>query len=120
MAGTTRCTMDRGLRNVLVVSLGFLLLFTAYGGLQNLQVRGHGRRGVWDCRPCDSAKPSGTSVVSGGRPRADHGQTTGRPPSRPAGLQEAAVGVLPADPGTRRAGLGGDWIRHLCSWAVTG
>ncbi|KAM7135076.1 protein unc-93 homolog A [Molossus nigricans] len=29
--------MDRGLRNVLVVSLGFLLLFTAYGGLQSLQ-----------------------------------------------------------------------------------
>ncbi|XP_066228971.1 protein unc-93 homolog A [Saccopteryx leptura] len=29
--------MDRSLRNVLVVSLGFLLLFTAYGGLQNLQ-----------------------------------------------------------------------------------
>lgn len=32
-------TMDRSLRNVLVVSLGFLLLFTAYGGLQSLQVR---------------------------------------------------------------------------------
>lgn len=31
--------MDRSLRNVLVVSLGFLLLFTAYGGLQSLQVR---------------------------------------------------------------------------------
>lgn len=30
--------MERGLKNVLVVSLGFLLLFTAYGGLQNLQV----------------------------------------------------------------------------------
>ncbi|XP_053770318.1 protein unc-93 homolog A isoform X3 [Desmodus rotundus] len=30
-------TMDRSLRNVLVVSLGFLLLFTAYGGLQSLQ-----------------------------------------------------------------------------------
>lgn len=30
--------MERSLRNVLVVSLGFLLLFTAYGGLQNLQV----------------------------------------------------------------------------------
>lgn len=29
--------MDRSLRNVLVVSLGFLLLFTAYGGLQSLQ-----------------------------------------------------------------------------------
>ncbi|XP_070273441.1 protein unc-93 homolog A isoform X2 [Myotis yumanensis] len=29
--------MDRSLRNVLVVALGFLLLFTAYGGLQNLQ-----------------------------------------------------------------------------------
>nr|XP_011749341.1 protein unc-93 homolog A isoform X3 [Macaca nemestrina] len=30
-------TMDRSLRNVLVVSFGFLLLFTAYGGLQSLQ-----------------------------------------------------------------------------------
>ncbi|XP_016042974.2 LOW QUALITY PROTEIN: protein unc-93 homolog A [Erinaceus europaeus] len=29
--------MDSGLRNVLVVSCGFLLLFTAYGGLQSLQ-----------------------------------------------------------------------------------
>lgn len=29
--------MDRSLRNVLVISLGFLLLFTAYGGLQSLQ-----------------------------------------------------------------------------------
>nr|XP_003419261.1 protein unc-93 homolog A isoform X2 [Loxodonta africana] len=29
--------MDRSLKNVLVVSFGFLLLFTAYGGLQNLQ-----------------------------------------------------------------------------------
>ncbi|XP_055100247.2 protein unc-93 homolog A isoform X2 [Symphalangus syndactylus] len=30
-------TMDRSLRNVLVISFGFLLLFTAYGGLQSLQ-----------------------------------------------------------------------------------
>ncbi|KAK2491391.1 hypothetical protein MC885_018639 [Smutsia gigantea] len=29
--------MERSLRNVLVVSFGFLLLFTAYGGLQSLQ-----------------------------------------------------------------------------------
>ncbi|XP_029799131.1 protein unc-93 homolog A [Suricata suricatta] len=29
--------MERGLKNVLVVSFGFLLLFTAYGGLQSLQ-----------------------------------------------------------------------------------
>ncbi|KAM4865794.1 protein unc-93 homolog A isoform 1-T1 [Thomomys bottae] len=29
--------MQRSLRNVLVVSFGFLLLFTAFGGLQNLQ-----------------------------------------------------------------------------------
>ncbi|XP_072499984.1 protein unc-93 homolog A-like [Notamacropus eugenii] len=29
--------MERNLKNVLVVSFGFLLLFTAYGGLQNLQ-----------------------------------------------------------------------------------
>uniref|UniRef100_I3M042 Protein unc-93 homolog A n=1 Tax=Ictidomys tridecemlineatus TaxID=43179 RepID=I3M042_ICTTR len=29
--------MERSLRNVLMVSFGFLLLFTAYGGLQNLQ-----------------------------------------------------------------------------------
>lgn len=31
--------ISRNLKNVLVVSVGFLLLFTAYGGLQNLQVR---------------------------------------------------------------------------------
>lgn len=31
--------------------------------------------------------------------------TTGRSPARPAGLRKAAVGVLPADPGTSRAGL---------------
>lgn len=30
-------TMDRNLKNILVVSFGFLLLFTAYGGLQSLQ-----------------------------------------------------------------------------------
>lgn len=36
-------TMDRNLRNMLVVSFGFLLLFTAFGGLQNLQVRVHTR-----------------------------------------------------------------------------
>ncbi|XP_072188511.1 protein unc-93 homolog A [Excalfactoria chinensis] len=29
--------MDRNLKNVLVISFGFLLLFTAYGGLQSLQ-----------------------------------------------------------------------------------
>lgn len=30
--------ISRNLKNVLVVSVGFLLLFMAYGGLQNLQV----------------------------------------------------------------------------------
>lgn len=30
--------ISRNLKNVLVVSVGFLFLFTAYGGLQNLQV----------------------------------------------------------------------------------
>lgn len=34
-------TMDRNLKNILVVSFGFLLLFTAYGGLQSLQVSLH-------------------------------------------------------------------------------
>lgn len=29
--------MERNLKNVLVISFGFLLLFTAYGGLQSLQ-----------------------------------------------------------------------------------
>lgn len=32
--------MEKELKNVLAVSFGFLLLFTAYGGLQNLQVSG--------------------------------------------------------------------------------
>ncbi|XP_013207771.1 protein unc-93 homolog A [Microtus ochrogaster] len=31
------CVMGKNLKNVLVVSCGFFLLFTAYGGLQNLQ-----------------------------------------------------------------------------------
>lgn len=39
MVDARRGTMDRSLQNVLVVALGFLLLFTAYGGLQSLQVR---------------------------------------------------------------------------------
>lgn len=34
--------MERTLRNVLVMALGFLLLYTAYGGLKSLQVRGPG------------------------------------------------------------------------------
>ncbi|XP_016068409.1 PREDICTED: protein unc-93 homolog A [Miniopterus natalensis] len=38
--------MDRSLRNVLVVSLGFLLLFTAYGGLQSLQSSLYGEEGM--------------------------------------------------------------------------
>jgi len=32
--------MERNLKNVLVIAFGFLLLFTAYGGLQSLQVSG--------------------------------------------------------------------------------
>ncbi|XP_006882896.1 PREDICTED: protein unc-93 homolog A [Elephantulus edwardii] len=38
--------MDHSLKNVLVVSLGFLLLFTAYGGLQNLQSSLHSEAGL--------------------------------------------------------------------------
>uniref|UniRef100_A0A8D1D3W0 Protein unc-93 homolog A n=1 Tax=Sus scrofa TaxID=9823 RepID=A0A8D1D3W0_PIG len=38
--------MERSLRNVLVVSLGFLLLFTAYGGLQNLQSSLYSKEGL--------------------------------------------------------------------------
>ncbi|KAM5228751.1 protein unc-93 homolog A [Ctenodactylus gundi] len=38
--------MEGGLRNVLVVSCGFLLLFTAYGGLQNLQSSLHSEGGL--------------------------------------------------------------------------
>lgn len=30
--------MERNLKNVLVISFGFFFLFTAYGGLQSLQV----------------------------------------------------------------------------------
>ncbi|XP_036281500.1 protein unc-93 homolog A-like [Pipistrellus kuhlii] len=37
MVDATAGIMDRSLRNVLVVALGFLLLFTAFGGLQSLQ-----------------------------------------------------------------------------------
>ena len=32
--------ISRNFKNVLVVSIGFLSLFTAYGGLQSLQVGG--------------------------------------------------------------------------------
>ncbi|XP_023562260.1 protein unc-93 homolog A isoform X2 [Octodon degus] len=38
--------MERSLRNFLVVSFGFLLLFTAYGGLQNLQSSLHSKGGL--------------------------------------------------------------------------
>lgn len=53
MVGAGVGTMDRSLRNVLVVALGFLLLFTAYGGLQSLQVqpRSPGRAGGRPCSP---------------------------------------------------------------------
>nr|XP_051710134.1 protein unc-93 homolog A [Oryctolagus cuniculus] len=38
--------MEPALRNILVVSSGFLLLFTAYGGLQNLQSSLHSEAGL--------------------------------------------------------------------------
>uniref|UniRef100_A0A8C3YQP7 Protein unc-93 homolog A n=1 Tax=Catagonus wagneri TaxID=51154 RepID=A0A8C3YQP7_9CETA len=38
--------MERNLRGVLVVSLGFLLLFTAYGGLQSLQSSLYSQEGL--------------------------------------------------------------------------
>ncbi|XP_052025761.1 protein unc-93 homolog A isoform X2 [Apodemus sylvaticus] len=38
--------MERSLKNVLVVSCGFLLLFTAYGGLQNLQSSLYSEQGL--------------------------------------------------------------------------
>ncbi|XP_008579378.1 PREDICTED: protein unc-93 homolog A-like [Galeopterus variegatus] len=38
--------MEKSLKNVLVVSFGFLLLFTAYGGLQNLQSSLHSEEGL--------------------------------------------------------------------------
>ncbi|KFO20788.1 protein unc-93 homolog A isoform X1 [Fukomys damarensis] len=38
--------MERSLKNVLVISFGFLLLFTAYGSLQNLQSSLHSEGGL--------------------------------------------------------------------------
>ncbi|XP_005443170.2 protein unc-93 homolog A [Falco biarmicus] len=38
--------MERNLKNVLVISFGFLLLFTAYGGLQSLQSSLHSEEGL--------------------------------------------------------------------------
>ncbi|XP_026701439.1 protein unc-93 homolog A isoform X2 [Athene cunicularia] len=38
--------MERNLKNVLVISFGFLLLFTAYGGLQSLQSSLHSEGGL--------------------------------------------------------------------------
>lgn len=37
-SGSSGIMISRNLKNVLVVSVGFLSLFTAFGGLQNLQV----------------------------------------------------------------------------------
>ncbi|KAG8504737.1 hypothetical protein J0S82_015865 [Galemys pyrenaicus] len=45
--------MDPSLRNVLVLSFGFLLLFTAYGALQNLQVSPP----AWNGRPEPGVTP---------------------------------------------------------------
>ncbi|NXI52833.1 UN93A protein, partial [Chloroceryle aenea] len=38
--------MEKNLKNVLVIAFGFLLLFTAYGGLQNLQSSLHSQEGL--------------------------------------------------------------------------
>uniref|UniRef100_A0A8C8VQM1 Protein unc-93 homolog A n=1 Tax=Pelusios castaneus TaxID=367368 RepID=A0A8C8VQM1_9SAUR len=38
--------MESNLKNVLVISFGFLLLFTAYGGLQSLQSSLHSEEGL--------------------------------------------------------------------------
>ncbi|XP_053141288.1 protein unc-93 homolog A isoform X1 [Hemicordylus capensis] len=38
--------MEKNLKNILVVSFGFLLLFTAYGGLQSLQSSLHSEEGL--------------------------------------------------------------------------
>ncbi|NXN97631.1 UN93A protein, partial [Rhinopomastus cyanomelas] len=38
--------MEKNLKNVLVISFGFLLLFTAYGGLQSLQSSLHSEEGL--------------------------------------------------------------------------
>ncbi|XP_063089137.1 protein unc-93 homolog A isoform X2 [Cavia porcellus] len=44
--GPVASIMETNLKNVLVVSFGFLLLFTAYGGLQNLQSSLHSKGGL--------------------------------------------------------------------------
>lgn len=84
--------MEGNLKNVLVLSFGFLLLFTAYGGLQSLQV------GVR--RPPDL--PLGTA--------RDVGCVSGSPSPvlySDGGSQFRAIAqLLVSDPGTRRAGLG--------------
>lgn len=60
--GSSGVMISRNLKNVLVVSVGFLFLFTAYGGLQNLQV---------------SRTPR----------RASEGQNSARPPARSGGTE---------------------------------
>lgn len=60
--------MERNLKNVLVISFGFLLLFTAYGGLQSLQVSGASsnswqRVGPELLLPSDSVKSLSLSIV---------------------------------------------------------
>ena len=90
--------MEGNLKNVLVLSFGFLLLFTAYGGLQSLQV---GVRRPPDLPfgtarnvGCLSRSPSPVLYTDGGSTRSLRSQF-----SRIAQL-------LVSDPWTRRAGLG--------------
>ena len=88
--------MERNLKNVLVLSLGFLLLFTAYGGLQSLQV------GVR--RPSDLAS---------GTPRLPVPQT-----ARNVGSVQVALPVLYTDVAPHAAPAPSSAGLHSC-WCLT-
>ena len=59
--------MERSLKNILVLSFGFLLLFTAYGGLQSLQV------GVYSCHVILPSERLWDSKNSRGTDSEEHG-----------------------------------------------
>lgn len=93
--------MERNLKNVLLLSLGFLLLFTAYGGLQSLQV------GVRRPRDLTSGTPPGHQDYPSRRRRGAWGLP--RPPS-PVLYTDVALHAAPAP---SSAGLRNCWCLTL-------
>lgn len=97
--------MERNLKNVLLLSLGFLLLFTAYGGLQSLQVGVRRPRDLASGTPRlpepQTARSVGSAQATLPSPLHRRGSTRS-PRSQFSGIAQ----LLVSDPWTRRAGLG--------------